>query len=662
MSHFIELIRSGKLKGPQQPKFDLEAWNREYAKLSAPTECDKSVHAAGIWVHEELTRIRDTTKNLGQYLTTPDPKRLFVGLAIREWLVLSRKVNEQLQRKGAEGIFLEELAHGVIKTVFGTEVTPEGVIETTVDAIRFPLSTFKTPAHGTSAEPGQVLEAALKLFLIAQLYHILEQLWLEIIWNDYLFEEAAEKILIKPSDSPLHQIEAVSHFRRQLRQSEAVTLARTYWTHELPDPVRRRLLLERKLFTVIKKPSGKIRIKVSDASRHLENPDAAPIQHLFLTHTYTDGYIQSTVPEFHNLTVKQVILAFDLVSQIPRQMIDLLPRIADVRTPETAMSFAPEFEREELQHGFEKALNISAEQAEFLVAMMTHTGSVRDQLWFKPIVDFGDGKISILLPAVNGIHYFRLVDHLLKEIPNAESKIGRFFEEYVRGRLANAAELYRFAPDLRVYSRKLEFRIQAEFEEIDLAFALGNRIFVGECKASLYPAEPLEVHNYVSKLTQEAVPQAERKAAFVRAHLPEFLTSVDFPIDPKAAEVFSLVVTNGNLYSGYPISEVPITDVLILTRYFESGTLELLVRTADSGERLATEVEHFYTSRSEALGNFQRYLLFPPQVRVFERAVALEERPLPRAAGAKQAAFREFVVRPDYESLKATLKAAENVT
>jgi hypothetical protein len=660
MSKFIDLVRTGKVKGPQQTSFKLEKWNAEYANVSSPSDSDTGLHSAGIWFHRELSRVREATETLSKYLTTPDPKRLFVGLATHEWLLVCRKMAERLQSSRGKEVFPEELAQGPLTTIFGTQTTPQGVIELSVDSLRFPLSTFTTAVQGIPCQPHQVLEAAINLFVAAQLYHILEQLWLQLIWNDYRFEETGERILISPSSSPVHTAEAVSHFRRQSRQSEAVGLAVNYWRHSLSEPVKRTFLQKRKLFTIIKKPTGKIRVKVSEASRHPENPYAPPVQHIFLTHDYADDYIRNTVPEFRNLTIEQVILAYELLSQIPRQMRDVLPPLTPGTTPEVAMSYAAEFDREELLHAFQKALNTSAAQSDFLLTYMTHTGSVRDQLWFKPIVDLGDGKISILLPAVDGIHYFRLVDHILKDIPNAETKMGELFETHVRQTLAETASSYKFAPDLCVYQKTLHLTVGEQSEQIDLAVALGHRIFIGECKASLYPAEPLEIHHYLKKLTEDAVPQAQRKTAFVRDHLTDFLTAVDFPIDAHATEVLPLVVTNGNLYCGYPMSGVPIVDILILRRYFEEGKLPISVRTDDNGALTPTRTEEFYTSRSEALNNFVNYLLHPPQVKVFESAVVLEERPLPKDANAKPAAFREFVVRPDYEALKEEIRASRD--
>jgi hypothetical protein len=225
--------------------------------------------------------------------------------------------------------------------------------------------------------------------------------------------------------------------------------------------------------------------------------------------------------------------------------------------------------------------------------------------------------------------------------------------------MVELASSYKFAPDLRVYSKSLKFTVQIAFEEIDLAFAIGNRIFIGECKASLYPAEPIEVHNYHKKLAEDAVSQALRKAEFVYAHLDEFVAAVGFELDSKVIEVFPLIVSNGNLYCGYPILNVPVVDISILALYFEKGMLEHLVIKGDNGELVPTRVERFYTSRLEALNNFADYLLHPPQVKLFESAVVLEERRILTSDRSKPAAYKEFAVRPDYDSFREQIKAAQ---
>jgi hypothetical protein len=663
MPKFIELVRSSKIKGPQQVGFNQDTWDDVYAKISCPDAIDQSLHAAGIWFGQEFTKIREINKELILYASVADPKRFFIGIATREWLVLARKLDDAMRNYSGSAIFSGELAQAEITTVFGTKVTPEGLIETLVDGIRFPLSTIEPSSAPTViTNPIAAFDAAAKLFFTAQLYHVLEQLWLDLTWNDYRFEEKDGNIVILPSNDPVHRAKAISGFRRQALQVETIHTAVNIWKHKLPEEIRNRGLLERKLFSIIKKPSGKIRIKVSEAARHRDNPYAAPIQHIFLTHPYTDEYVNHAAPQLNNLTIRQVLIAYDLLSQLPRQMAHFLPSDTSIGTIEDAMACTPELEREELYNAFRKALSISDEQALFLIDRMTHRGSVRDQLWFKPIIDLGNGRISLFLPAIDGIHFYRLLDSILKEIPNAEGEMGELFENYVRKKLVEASRNYQFAPDLRVYPKSFHLLGQNKtFEQIDLVFTLGHKVFVGECKASIFPVEPLETYNYLQKLKTEAAAQATRKAQFIRDHIPEFLAKVGFPMDPAAISVSPLVVTNGNLYCGYPMDGVPICDLLILTRYFREGNLPKLVAVDTHGNQTPNEVQQFYTSSREAIENLNQYLMHPPQVQVYENSLALLERPMPSIPG-QSVSFKEYEVRMDYNALKSKFANSQSPT
>ena len=660
MGKFIELLKLGKIKGPQQTSFDLSKWKAEFTNSTNPDDVDKSIYDAGLWFDEEFQGIRKTTKEATAFLPVKEPKRMFIGIATREWIAVRGKINERIKSQTkSDAVFIQELLYAPLKSIFGTQISPQGIIDSLVDSIRFPLtSVFPIPDLSTKIDPQHAVEASRVLFLMGQLYNLLEQLWLELVWGDYRYKEVCGRIVITISSNSLHQVEAISDFRRQSRLNETIQLAKDVWEYQLPKAFKDRELRKRKLFTILKKPSGKIRIKVSEASRYEDNPDSAPISHIFLTHEYIDEFIKQIFPQFCNLRLEQVILAYDLLSQIPKQMLNILPPDSGIDSVERATSYAPMFEKNELLNAFRSALDISNDQSKYLIQYMTHNGSVREQLWFKPIIEMPDEKISMLLPALDGVHYFRLVDRLLKDIPNAETQMGKLFENHVRRSLIGAASKFRFAPDLKVYAKSLKFNIsETEFEEIDLVFAVGNKIYIGESKASLYPVDPLEKYHYLEKLKADGVGQALRKVDFVKKHLRDFLAKVEFPIDAKKLEVFPLVITNNNLYCGYPISGVPVCDILILARYFDTGTFERLVIRDEKGNMTPTEIEYFYKTRSEATDNFWGYLMHPPQVKCFENYLHLDERPFPTAKGRKTAFFCALEVRPDYEAAKLSISS-----
>ena len=179
-----------------------------------------------------------------------------------------------------------------------------------------------------------------------------------------------------------------------------------------------------------------------------------------------------------------------------------------------------------------------------------------------------------------------------------------------------------------VFPARLKFEESpTEFEEIDLVYALGNAIYIGEDKAIIFPSEPLEKFHYIETLKVEAVGQAQRKATFVRKHLSQFLklTKLDQIVDLASPTVCPVVVTNSPFFSGFEVEGVPITDLFILTKYFRDGYLEKSAYIDASGNIVATAKEMFYEDEAGAIGNHESYLRKPPQLAAFEPYASLDD-------------------------------------
>lgn len=154
--------------------------------------------------------------------------------------------------------------------------------------------------------------------------------------------------------------------------------------------------------------------------------------------------------------------------------------------------------------------------------------------------------------------------------------------------------------------------------DIDLMFCFGNIIWVGEAKSSANPFEPLEDFRFMEMLTSEAVPQALRKVAYVKAHLPKVAAALGLP-DVTALTVEPFVVISHSLFAGCLIQDVPVVDREILELYFNIGKLRQFAYTTESGEIRHLDSINFYSDRASAEANFRSYLHAPPQLEILRK-------------------------------------------
>ena len=296
---------------------------------------------------------------------------------------------------------------------------------------------------------------------------------------------------------------------------------------------------------------------------------------------------------------------------------------------------------------------------------MTHTRSVREQCWFRPIVNLGGDELTIVLPALDGVNFARLFDWLLARDHEVEQKLGKLFENYIHSRLKDA---FLESPIRNILAiskdSSIVVRIEGVMEEIDLAFLVGNKLFICELKSTQYPTEPLEHLTYRNRLT-EASEQARRKAAFVASNLKESLLQLGIIIknSPSKIEVHPLVITSSPLFAGWSWNGIAVSDYLIVYRFFVEGKLELLGYHNEEGELVHTMTETFYKSSDEAERSVVGYFTHAPQVKLLEAFLKTSEHPLPAfSKEEKPKLIRSFAVQLPHETLRMIMEAKQKAT
>jgi hypothetical protein len=201
-------------------------------------------------------------------------------------------------------------------------------------------------------------------------------------------------------------------------------------------------------------------------------------------------------------------------------------------------------------------------------------------------------------------------------------------------------------------------------EEIDLAFLVGNKLFICELKSTQYPTEPLEHLTYRNRLT-EASEQARRKATFVAANLNDSLSQLGITIRDASAkiEVHPLIITSSPLFAGWSWNGIAVSDYLIVYRYFVEGKLDLLGYHDENGDLKHSMSETFYKSSDEAERSVVGYFAHAPQVKLFEAFLKPSQHPLPAFSKAeKLKLIRNFAVQLPHETLRMVMEAKQQAT
>jgi hypothetical protein len=332
---------------------------------------------------------------------------------------------------------------------------------------------------------------------------------------------------------------------------------------------------------------------------------------------------------FEQLTLEVILDAYHLLSQV----VDQLPKWLDqdnLDSIKSLLEWTPQFQTNQLLSAFQSAFGVSSIQAECLLDLMTHSGSVRDQLWFQPLIRISNDEFTIVTAALDGVNYARLIDWILARCPKLEVSLGKHFEDRVHTDWVHAFESSRLRK-ISALCRKpsLMFTVAGSNEEIDNAFAVGPHLFICELKSAAFAVDPLELSRYKAKL-DAAAEQAKRKATFVAGHWQAFLDQANMTLigNRVQPQVQPLIVTSAPLFAGTTWNGVPVVDSLIVERFF-IGHLDRLAYQADDGRIVPTVRQIFYDSIASAVRNAVNYFINPPQLRNLEECVVRRDTNLP---------------------------------
>jgi hypothetical protein len=259
MGEFARQVREDLVTGPLRQKFKPASWAAAHAKLRTDEE-DDNIARSGILIHEKANQIRAALTFTFSQLYRPTTRvRAFVALANLDYCILRDKVQsamavsveEQVARRPHLPPMIHELAAVKIKLPIGLEFHPDEIVQSLVDGMEIPLGRIleKKPNLGNNPEFSKVLwEDVRKDFQLGVLYSYVEQIWDDVLWNEYIVTATGRnQFEIAPAHNDWQVRTAITRARRD-------TLTREFWLHA--EHARQRLALENRLIIL-----GRIDVK-----------------------------------------------------------------------------------------------------------------------------------------------------------------------------------------------------------------------------------------------------------------------------------------------------------------------------------------------------------------------------------------------------------------
>lgn len=639
VTSFRKLVRTNKLKGPFQHGFSREHWETAGAAIARDAAADQALFDAGLWFAErsEMLRTRIAGMSTPAGVSQEQAVRRSIGVVNRNAAIALAHTESALVAKTVDGIaFAHHAIEHTIRLEGGGSVSPAGIIESSVDGLRFELAridALEEVGKGTLPE----LDAYFVASNASIAYHMYEQLWNRCVWDDHHLERRAEDDLIVPDDLSRAAADAVSEYRRESLLLQGAHRA-IQVLEALPTELRER---ERARLRIVGVERSKRGLEVR-LGRGGELPGTELIARLQVEEPYLKSLFDRPLPNWAPLTLQHLLDAWLVLAPLADVLRDRLPQIT-VTNGRELESYAPRVSRRTLVSALVEGLGVDVPRARDLLSRFIWEPSPRNSLWQAPFVASGKDDLLPVLPALGSPNPFRSIEQWMALGGLDLDVRGPAFEEAFR----IEAQAW-FEDRSRAFKRGAavpeSIVISETVGDLDCVLWIGDVVLVCELKCLRYPAGAIEDARYRARLEEAAAQLRVRRAAIEAS--PELLAAElrRFGYEGDATRVEYAIVVNTALGTLQEFDGFPVVDELILGSYVRDGEVPMFVVMGRKGPDQIGETRVFYADEDEAAANLGAYLRAPPHLAFHRSFTKLKLNPIPGFAGQRPAALVEFAV------------------
>ncbi|MHA2198198.1 MAG: hypothetical protein ACXABO_21640 [Promethearchaeota archaeon] len=622
---FIEIIRKSKLPHPTQRSFTIDRWEKVYRDCESTASIDVNIYNSGKWIYKQLNGIRASQNKIQWGNCNSDQLiKYFCGYINRDCQIIMQKKAPIFDGD----IFISESAiqTKTPENIFQPNAHPDEILAGLIDGGRYSLiyaKSFKKSNHEVLSDE-DILSRVLQTMLLGQLYDNAENLWMTCLWLSRYIKQQNETDVIQYEDNEFAINKAVTDYRRQALSLQATGHLVRIWKHNLTE-IRKREIATR--FQVKIAGSGKKRAFILKPIEY--DPSTIPTTVLFrllAQETYFDELINLSLPNYHNLTLEQLLIAWEILYSLVSELYKKFPEDSEVKKVSKLTQYAPSIKIKHISSLVSKALHIKHDIANFIIELFMFKFNPRCELWFHPFIELSNERVVPLIAPAMIPNLTRNIEFWLKDGGVNFSEKGKLFEEKIREEFREAIKSSNILKNVSVYHMS-----HKEFEEeIDIVIRLNNTLLIGEMKCHIFPVEPLDFHNYFATL-KDAIVQIRRKEDAVKGNIDTFikLIRLEKELTVDKITVIPFVFSNQPFGVGFPIENIAIVDRYILFRYFDAGFHERFVTFDQDGNKSVGDKQYFYESEHEAENNIANYLLNPPQIEMLRKHVTIKNYPFP---------------------------------
>jgi hypothetical protein len=375
----------------------------------------------------------------------------------------------------------------------------------------------------------------------------------------------------------------------------------------------------------------KLRIRLTSARPHPHLPAASFAMRVIASELYFRELFNMELPSVPGVTPSLLLSAWELLYGVAAALAERMPSASEIKEVRDLWQFAPVLPVRLLRDTLTEGLGISSEMSRSIIEFLTFSAEQSEELWARPFVKLDEENVTPVLTCLVTPNPLRMVEKWMRYGKLELQSKGGAFERHAREHLANGLQTSRLLHNAGVcpHAYALPLRGDDNPGDIDLVIWFGNTVLLGEAKCNLFPANAREFHNYFENL-ETAGGQIVRKAAAFRLDSGRFWREIAKREPPVQTQVVPLILTNLPLGVGLKFSGVPVTDILILNRFLDEGSLLRFVKFERHAAPTGDEETFFYQSAEEAEEVIAKYLAEPPQLEHFNAGVSPIHNVLPR--------------------------------
>ncbi|MFV3288879.1 hypothetical protein ACNFBR_09085 [Pseudomonas sp. NY11955] len=634
---FAERVRDNQVARPNQRSFNLAEWKAAF-ELDGIDQASKNLYEAGVWFSRAFSTIRGELSFAADKTVSRDDKLLaFVSHAnlnaIGYQLSIANIVRESRSQSPAH-----QSASHILPSVHdsdGVAHSLDQVAQSDIDGLQLPLrmilSQKSSPAKGTQTRAASQSDITVD-YAIGTFYKIIEDLWEECLWNNYVLTESAEGVKLSPARP------ADAHWKWiTLSRRSAVHHASNLHHHLMFEQARRssshgELAIPRPIVAVTTVDGNYTFVLSADETIGEWSRESYVLMQEALQPYYVE-LSRFKSPRLAGGTIIDVIKCWTVL----QSLVALLKKGSHVsnnqQTPTQALAelTTPRIPRGALIEAISDSLCVTVDISHKLLEFFTYSPSAaqrheENELWAQPLIALNDSELLVLYTPSLGTTQ-RNVDIWIRQLGAKFDARGLSFENYLRDVLSSTIGVSPIKRDVALMPHALKFNLPGEvegeppYEDIDIVLRIGNAVVIGEAKCFLQPVDPDEVFKHREKVI-DAQRQLQRKIGYIQKYKKQFREACarrNFHL-PEDFKIQPLILLNGQSHCGIPYAGTPIVDIMILATFLRGVLRQNIVVTKANGVESA-DAYCLYSDIIEAQALLEAYLMSPPQLQRYVTAL-----------------------------------------